>query len=274
MSSWNPFNRNATSRKSAGVIGTRDFEREARRLETLEDNAKCLTRDLIKQEKSLDDFARGQLKLLHDLSASSFLTHFDQQTSPSNNDFNIPQLIQEWKQTAQQISEQTNLLNEITNKTIVESSKRLALALSNVSNAIKKREQSLNEFLKLQHKFEKLNEKLSSSTNSLASTNQTTSQQSKLEQIQKQLSEAKQQYELKNQILNQELPILHEQRGSLVYPCLEAFIEAQRHYCDQLETAYRTLIGPSIQLESNSSTVDEINRKLTQIKGLSIVASD
>lgn len=263
-------------------------------METLEDNAKCLTRDLIKQEKSLDDFARGQLKLLHDLSASSFLTHFDQQTSPSNNDFNIPQLIQEWKQTAQQISEQTNLLNEITNKTIVESSKRLALALSNVSNAIKKREQSLNEFLKLQHKFEKLNEKLSSSTNSLASTNQTTSQQSKLEQIQKQLSEAKQQYELKNQILNQELPILHEQRGALVYPCLEAFIEAQvrfivelfrdrskpnrlffqRHYCDQLETAYRTLIGPSIQLESNSSTVDEINRKLTQIKGLSIVASD
>jgi len=32
---------------------------------------------------------------------------------------------------------------------------------------------------------------------------------------------------LKNQVLNNELPIVHEQRAAFVYPCLEAFIEAQ-----------------------------------------------
>ncbi|CAF4415417.1 unnamed protein product, partial [Adineta steineri] len=60
MSSWNPFIRNTTSRKSIGLITTRDFDRETRRLESLEENAKSLTRDLIKQDKSFDDFSRGQ----------------------------------------------------------------------------------------------------------------------------------------------------------------------------------------------------------------------
>lgn len=176
----------------------------------------------------MDDFARGQLKLLHDLSGSTFLTHYDQQqTSSTPPSINISQLISDWKQTAQHISEQTSLLNEITTKTIVDSSKRLTLALANVTNAIKKREQSLNDYLKLQSKLDKLTEKLGTSTTSLASTGNASSSQTKLEQIQKQLAEAKQQYELKNQILNQELPMLHEQRAAFVYPCLEAFIEAQ-----------------------------------------------
>jgi len=192
-----------------------------------------LTRDLIKQEKSLDDFTRGQLKLLHDLSGSSFINHYDQQQTSAN----ISQLITDWKQTAQHISEQTSLLNEITTKTIIDSSKRLTLALANVTNAIKKREQSLNDYIKIQTKLDKLNEKLNSSTNSQSTTTTTASSSTttinanannnKIEQIQKQLSEAKQQYEIKNQILTNELPVLHEQRAAFVYPCLEAFIEAQ-----------------------------------------------
>lgn len=277
MSSWNPFTRNTTSRKSIGLITTRDFDREVRRLESLEENGKSLTRDLIKQEKSLDDFTRGQLKLLHDLSGSSFINHYDQQQTSSN----ISQLITDWKQTAQHISEQTNLLNEITTKTIIDSSKRLTLALSNVTNAIKKREQSLNEYIKIQTKLDKLNEKLNSSTSSSLSTtatahNPTTmnNNHNKIEQIQRQLSEAKQQYEIKNQILNNELPVLHEQRAAFVYPCLEAFIEAQAHYCDQLEAAYRSLIGQMDVNTDSSSTLDEINAKLANIKSLSIVASE
>jgi hypothetical protein len=191
-----------------------------------------LTRDLVKQDKSLDDFARGQLKLLHDLSGSAFLTHYDQQQPMgASSTVNISRLIHEWKQTAQHISEQTSLLNEITNKTIVESSKRLTLALTNVTNAIKKREQSLNEYSKLKTKLDKLTEKLGQSTTSLTSTGNVNSHQTKFELIQKQLHDAKQQYELKNQILNQELPLLHEQRAAFVYPCLEAFIEAQVNIC-------------------------------------------
>jgi uncharacterized protein YydD (DUF2326 family) len=92
-----------------------------------------------------------------------------------------------------------------------------------VTNAIKKREQSLNDYIKIQNKLDKINEKLGTSTTSLTSTNNTT----KIEQIQKQLNDAKQQYELKNQVLNNELPVVHEQRAAFVYPCLEAFIEAQ-----------------------------------------------
>ncbi|UJR37281.1 hypothetical protein I4U23_029990 [Adineta vaga] len=273
MSSWNPFTRNTTSRKSIGLITTRDFDRETRRLESLEDNAKSLTRDLIKQDKSFDDFARGQLKLLHDLSGSSFINHYDQQQISTNLSTNISQLINDWKITAQHISEQTNLLNEITSKTIIDSSKRLTLALANVTNAIKKREQSLNEYIKIQNKLDKFNEKLGSSTTSLGATMNATNN-TKLEQIQKQLNEAKQQYELKNQILNNELPILHEQRAAFVYPCLEAFIEAQAHYCDQLEIAYRNLIGQMDIATDSTSTLDEINAKLATIKSLSIVASE
>lgn len=206
---------------------TRDFDRETRRLESLEDNAKSLTRDLAKQDKSFDDFARGQLKLLHDLSGSAFINHYDQQQTSTTLSTNISQLISDWKITAQHISEQTSLLNEITAKTIIDSSKRLTLALANVTNAIKKREQSLNEYIKIQNKLDKIQEKLGTSTTSLASTSTMANNNNKYEQIQKQLTEAKQQYELKNQVLNNELPILHEQRAAFVYPCLEAFIEAQ-----------------------------------------------
>ena len=195
-------------------------------MESLEDNAKSLTRDLAKQDKSFDDFARGQLKLLHDLSGSAFINHYDQQQTSTTLSTNISQLISDWKITAQHISEQTSLLNEITAKTIIDSSKRLTLALANVTNAIKKREQSLNEYIKIQNKLDKIQEKLGTSTTSLASTS-TMANNNKYEQIQKQLTEAKQQYELKNQVLNNELPILHEQRAAFVYPCLEAFIEAQ-----------------------------------------------
>ncbi|CAF4739401.1 unnamed protein product, partial [Rotaria magnacalcarata] len=101
-----------------------------------------------------------------------------------------------------------------------------------------------------------------------------TANNNKLEQIRKQLNEAKQQYELKNQILNNELPILHEQRAAFVYPCLEAFIEAQAHYCDQLEVAYRNLMGQADVGANSTATLDEINAKLANIKSLSIVASD
>lgn len=271
MSSWNPFTRNTTTRKSLGLISTRDFDRETRRLESLEDNSKSLTRDLLKQEKSLDDFSRGQMKLLHDLSGSQFLTHYDQQNVDASST-NISKLIFDWKQTAQHIAEQTTLFNEITSKTIVDSSKRLTLALANVTNAIKKREQSLNDYLKSQNKLDKLTEKIGTSTNSLATN---TTNNNKFEHIQKQLNEAKQQYELKNEILNQELPILHEQRAAFISPCLEAFIEAQTHYCDQLESAYRTLVsGSDYSLESSARTLDEINSKLAHIKSLSIVSSD
>ncbi|CAF0758315.1 unnamed protein product [Rotaria sordida] len=273
MSSWNPFTRNTNSRKSIGVITTRDFDRETRRLESLEDNAKSLTRDLIKQDKSFDDFSRGQLKLLHDLSGSAFINHYDQQQTSTTLSTNISQLINDWKITAQHISEQTNLLNEITSKTIIDSSKRLTLALANVTNAIKKREQSLNDYIKIQNKLDKINEKFGTSTTSLTvMTN--TANNNKLEQIKKQLNDTKQQYELKNQILNNELPILHEQRAAFVYPCLEAFIEAQAHYCDQLEAAYRNLIGQMDVVTNSTATLDEINAKLANIKSLSIVASE
>ncbi|CAF0774925.1 unnamed protein product [Rotaria sp. Silwood1] len=278
MSSWNPFTRNTNSRKSIGVITTRDFDRETRRLETLEDNAKSLTRDLIKQDKSFDDFSRGQLKLLHDLSSSTFINHYDQQQTSTTLSTNISQLINDWKITAQHISEQTNLLNEITSKTIIDSSKRLTLALANVTNAIKKREQSLNDYIKIQNKLDKINEKFGTSTTSLTTMTNTTNNNNynnnKLEQIKKQLNDAKQQYELKNQILNNELPILHEQRAAFVYPCLEAFIEAQAHYCDQLEAAYRNLIGQTDAVTNSTATLDEINAKLAKIKSLSIVASE
>jgi len=200
MSSWNPFTRNTTSRKSIGLITTRDFDRETRRLESLEENAKSLTRDLVKQDKSFDDFSRGQLKLLHDLSGSAFINHYDQQQISTTLSTNISKLIHDWKITAQHISEQTNLLNEITTKTIIDSSKRLTLALSNVTNAIKKREQSLNDYIKIQNKLDKINEKLGTSNTSLTSTTINTTNNNKLEQIQKQLNDAKQQYELKNQI--------------------------------------------------------------------------
>lgn len=173
------------------------------------------------------------MKLLHDLSGSAFINHYDQQQTSTTLSTNISQLISDWKITAQHISEQTSLLNEITAKTIIDSSKRLTLALGNVTNAIKKREQSLNEYIKIQNKLDKIQEKLGTSTTSLASTN-TVANNNKYEQIQKQLSEAKQQYELKNQVLNNELPILHEQRAAFVYPCLEAFIEAQVRWNDTL----------------------------------------
>ncbi|CAF2459797.1 unnamed protein product [Rotaria sp. Silwood2] len=272
MSSWNPFTRNTNSRKSIGVITTRDFDRETRRLESLEDNAKSLTRDLIKQDKSFDDFSRGQLKLLHDLSGSAFINHYDQQQTSTTLSTNISQLINDWKVTAQHISEQTSLLNEITSKTIIDSSKRLTLALTNVTNAIKKREQSLNDYIKIQNKLDKINEKSSTTTSLTTMTN--TTNNNKIEQIKKQLNDAKQQYELKNQILNNELPILHEQRAAFVYPCLEAFIEAQAHYCDQLEAAYRNLIGQTDTVTNSTATLDEINAKLANIKSLSIVASE
>ncbi|CAF4045587.1 unnamed protein product, partial [Adineta steineri] len=245
---------------------------------SLEENAKSLTRDLIKQDKSFDDFSRGQLKLLHDLSGSSFINHYDQQQTSTTLSTNISQLINNWKITAQHISEQTSLLNEITTKTIIDSSKRLTLALANVTNAIKKREQSLNDYIKIQNKLDKINEKLgtssSTTTTSLGSTTTNLATNNKLEQIQRQLNDAKQQYELKNQILNNELPILHEQRAAFVYPCLEAFIEAQAHYCDQLEIAYRNLIGQMDVISDSTTTLDEINAKLTTIKSLSIVASE
>lgn len=269
----------------------------------MEDNSKSLTRDLIKQDKSLDDFSRGQLKLLHDLSGSAFLNHYDHQhTTNTPASVSISQLIHDWKLTAQYIAEQTNLLNEITTKTILDSSKRLTLALANVTNAIKKREQSLNDYMKIQTKLDKFQEKQGASTSSLpvaaaggggGSSTSTNTSANKLEQIQKQLNDAKQQYELKNQILNHELPVLHEQRAAFVYPCLEAFIEAQvrsllhtiehnrissfllqAHYCDQLEAAYRSLIGQTNVIEDSSVTLDGINAKLAHIKSLSIVASD
>jgi len=123
--------------------------------------------------------------------------------------------------------------------------------------------------------MEKINEKTGGTTAGVLMTPNTNS---KLEQIQRQLSEAKQQYELRNTILTNELPIVHEQRAAFIHPCLEAFIEAQTHYCDQLEAAYRNLIGQMDfninAVEDSTATIDEINEKLANIKALSIVASE
>ncbi|ESO09217.1 hypothetical protein HELRODRAFT_168178 [Helobdella robusta] len=202
-----------------------------------------------------------------------------QNSSLYKEDETFKNLIDLWAQAARQMDVQTNELNSISNKVVVEPMKKFSTIFPSLQMAMRKREQSLQEFTKCQEKVEKYLKRERTGPNAV-----------KLENSRKSCAIAKAEFDHLNSLLMDEVPKLYEGRIAYFQPSLQALVNAQTTYyneaeviysqlCKQLKEGYRTDKKEDEDADGGFSLdPDElkltIQQKLSEIRSLSIAVDD
>jgi hypothetical protein len=256
MSFRNPFNKLYTTKKNVPPSAQeRTFEREVKKLEHLEEVTKVIQKDIKKFTESQTAKAKAETKIVHDLQSSAVCRDNEK----------LRELTDSWSVAARRLEMLSDELIATTQKAVAEPTKRLGVVFPSVQQAIKKREQSLQEYLKCREKNDKYTARERTGPNLV-----------KLENSRKALAAAKNEFETQNNLLLQELPRLYESRIDYFQPSLQALISAQIKYYSESQRTYSDLCK---QLDTaNNVTDDSLNRsiqqKLSEIRALSITTAE
>ena len=165
---------------------------------------------------------------------------------------------------------------------VVEPMKNLNRIFPLVHTAIKKRENSYKELIKLQEKLDKAQEKERTGQN-----------MARINELAQAVQQAKQQFSKENSFLMQELPNLYVSRIDYIKPCVSSLIHSQLGFYDSYSKFYETILsnndessgsgsgGGTDRLSSEQGLMveealvnDDIQKCLNDIKSLSIVSGD
>ncbi|KAI0211819.1 Bridging integrator 3 [Lamellibrachia satsuma] len=253
----NPFNRHHVPKKSAiSRTEEREFERDVKKLELLDENTKKVYKDTKRCIESQTAQNKSEVKMVQDL-ANSPLVREEETLQP---------LVEQWSSTATKLEQLTNELNTNYYKTVVEPMKKFSTIVPSTQAAVKKRDQSLQEYSRYLAKVEKYREKERTGPNVV-----------KLDAARKALLMAKDDFQTQNSILTGELPRFYDHRIDYVQPCFQALIKSQVKYYTDARNIYtdlsRRLGGEKDDLPSDVYN-QRIQQKLTEIRALSITLDD
>lgn len=256
--SWNIFKHFTSTAPKKTVISKEEeneFSREVTKIEVLDDATKRLYKDLKKSMEAMSMLSKHQCRIGHNLAASPVLN--------TEEELKSLELI---SKSVGQIEELTHEMNSQTTKVMVEPMKKFSLIFPSIYLVLKKREQYLQEYTRCQVKVEKYEDKERTGQN-LA----------KLSAAKKGLATAKETFEKLNNELMKELPEFFEGRLDYFQPCFEALIKAQVEYYSKCFKIYAEL-APDLEYRetviSDEDFEDEIQQKMADIRGLSIVIDD
>uniref|UniRef100_A0A3Q3ABF1 Bridging integrator 3 n=1 Tax=Kryptolebias marmoratus TaxID=37003 RepID=A0A3Q3ABF1_KRYMA len=137
-------------------------------------------------------------------------------------------------------------------------------SVSHLNMAVKRREQALQDYKRLQSKVEKYEEK-----------EKTGPVMVKLHQANEELKPVKEDFEAKNKQLLDEMPKFYQSRIDYFQPSFEALIRAQVVYFTEMYTIFSDLTD---QIDPAGLTDEQRQReteaKLSELRSLSIVAND
>ena len=246
--SWSFFNKKKLAPKSSV---DREFEREIAKCNELETNTKKLYKGMKRCNESFEELSKMEAKLAQDIS-----------TMPSTGEANGLNHAEELARILKSLeSHRVELATNIV-KTTIEPMKKFYGIFPSVNSGVKKREQCLQEYMRLKGKVDKYKDK-----------EKTPQNLSKLEQYEKELEIATADYEAQNSLMLEGLPQLWEDRVTYFEPCFEALQRSQVDYYSKCCQAYGDLVQ---KLEGDTVGDEEgghldVETMLTDIRSLSIV---
>ncbi|XP_020929048.1 bridging integrator 3 isoform X3 [Sus scrofa] len=208
--SWIPFKIGQPKKQIVPKTVERDFEREYGKLQQLEEQTKRLQKDLKKSTDADLAMSKSAVKISLDL-LSNPLCEQDQ-------DFlnMVTALDTAMKRMDAFNQEKVNQIQ----KTVIEPLKKFGSVFPSLNMAVKRREQALQDYRRLQAKVEKYEEK-----------EKTGPVLAKLHQAREELRPVRDDFEAKNKQLLDEMPRFYNSRLDYFQPSFESLIRAQGYTC-------------------------------------------
>ncbi|XP_061194142.1 bridging integrator 3-like [Saccostrea echinata] len=248
--SWNPFNRHSAKKKSVVSRTTeREFGREVKRVESLDETSKKLYKDTKRWLESNSALSNSEHKITQDLLTSPLC-----QTEPQLN-----AMVTEWDRAIEKQNLHSRELNNVVQKTMAEPVKRLNTIFPSIQAALKKREQSLQEYQKSQAKVEKHQNRERTGQNVV-----------KLDLSRKAVERTKADFDCQNQALSEDLPKFVDGRIEYIQPCLESLIKSQVSYNSEALQIYSELADQWHTTTDLSELKSRHQQTLSDIKALAI----
>ncbi|XP_022368545.1 bridging integrator 3 [Enhydra lutris kenyoni] len=232
----------------------RDFEREYGKLQQLEEQTRRLQKDMKKSTDADLAMSKSAVKISLDL-LSNPLCEQDQ-------DFlnMVTALDTAMKRMDAFNQEKVNQIQ----KTVIEPLKKFGSVFPSLNMAVKRREQALQDYRRLQAKVEKYEEK-----------EKTGPVLAKLHQAREELRPVRDDFEAKNKQLLDEMPRFYHSRLDYFQPSFEALIRAQVGYYSEMQKIFGDLTQ---QLDQPGHPDEQREReneaRLSELRALSIVADD
>ncbi|XP_072341686.1 bridging integrator 3 isoform X1 [Scyliorhinus torazame] len=252
--SWIPFKIGQPKKQIVPKTVERDFEREYGKLQQLEDQIKKLHKDMKRSTEADIAMSKSAVKISSDLLTNP-LCEQDQMFMET-----VTALDTAMRRMDAFNQEKVNQIQ----KTAIEPLKKFGNVFPSLNMAVKRREQSLQDYKRLQSKVEKYEEKEKSGPVLV-----------KLHQAREELRPVQEDFEAKNKQLLEEMPKFYNSRIDYFQPSFEALIRAQVVYYTEMSKIFGDLTG---QIEQQGKTDEQREKeneaKLNDLRALSIVADD
>nr|XP_009914259.1 PREDICTED: bridging integrator 3 isoform X1 [Haliaeetus albicilla] len=198
------------SPKPCNLTVERDFEREYGKLQQLEDQTKKLQKDMKKSTDADLAMSKSAVKISSDLLSNPLC-----EQEPS-----FLEMVTAFDTAMKRMdSFNQEKVNQI-QKTVIEPLKKLSSVFPSLNMAVKRREQTLQDYKRLQSKVEKYEEK-----------ERTGPVLAKLHQAREELRPVKEDFEAKNKQLLEEMPKFYSSRIDYFKPSFESLVRAQVRCC-------------------------------------------
>jgi len=255
--SWNPFSRTSSSQPKKSVLSRplqRDFEREVKRLDELEE----LSRRLHKDVKKLTDANAALAKTERKLSSELLDTPLCRMNEPE-----LLAQLEAWDTALGRLEASTQGLNGVVNNTVRDPLKKFVDLFPYAHEAIKKRDQTLQEYQRCGDKVQKYQER--------ERTGQTVV---KLNSSRSLLTAAQTEFLQQNSSVLEDLQALTAGRTQYMQPSVEAWVRGQVQYTTEAVGIYGDL---SAQMNGNRKDLKhdyktQIYEGLSQLRALDITA--
>uniref|UniRef100_G3TKV7 Bridging integrator 3 n=3 Tax=Elephantidae TaxID=9780 RepID=G3TKV7_LOXAF len=232
----------------------RDFEREYGKLQQLEDQTKRLQKDMKKSTDADVAMSKSAMKISLDL-LSNPLCEQDQEFLNM-----VTALDTAMKRMDAFNQEKVNQIQ----KTVIEPLKKFGSVFPSLNMAVKRREQALQDYRRLQAKVEKYEEK-----------EKTGPVLAKLHQAREELRPVRDDFEAKNKQLLDEMPRFYNSRLNYFQPSFESLIRAEVVYYSEMHKIFGDLTQQLDQPgHSDEQRERENEARLSELRALSIVADD
>ncbi|XP_067399784.1 bridging integrator 3 isoform X1 [Emydura macquarii macquarii] len=284
--SWIPFKIGQPKKQIVPKTVERDFEREYGRLQQLEDQTKKLQKDMKKSTDADVAMSKSAVKISSDLLSNplceqdpnflAMVTALDtaMKRMDSFNQEKVNQIQKTVIEPLKKCLQAVNMKYILDTKRmepmmhLLEAPRGVNVAFSSVfpslNMAVKRREQTLQDYKRLQSKVEKYEEK-----------EKTGPILAKLHQAREELRPVKEDFEAKNKQLLEEMPKFYSSRIDYFEPSFESLIRAQVVYYTEMHKIFGDLTE---QIDEPGLTDEQREKeneaKLSELRALSIVADD
>ncbi|XP_022662579.1 bridging integrator 3-like isoform X1 [Varroa jacobsoni] len=256
---WNPLKR--LSARPSGKDTPTSPEWEApmdsvdeivSRYHRLEVNSKKLHKSAKKYEDMMLALYQSEKKLCGDMVNDDFCKEHD----------DLRRTIEEWLCYASEMDQAVDDHVIAVRRCLVDPMKRYQSTFPDVQAAVKKRDQLVQEHLRMVQKVAKLETKEATGNNI-----------AKLAESRRQVEILANELEAQNTLLRSELPAIYEHRVEYIQPCLHALILSQTvHWGEATSRLQKCFPSLNKSCRSDAETSQYHRDKLNAIKSLSIVA--